>query len=139
MSLYQLEEIEPPSPTQICDIDEILYQAFDNAVSIGPAAEQTLGFANGEHWQTRSRIRRLEHGFQRLWPVLVAIASDEDDLLRLAKLPQCSIRSIDGQACTRKGLDAHRKLGPDGVPFRRHEQVQYELHLSCNIMIRHDR
>ena len=92
MPLSQSGEIEPPSSTQIFDIDEILHQAFGDAVSIDPATEQTLGFANGEYWHTRRRIRRLEHGFQRFWPVLVSIASDEDDLLRLAELPQGSIR-----------------------------------------------
>ena len=108
-------------------------------MGIGTTTEHTLGFTNGEHWKTCWRIRPLEHSFQGLWTVFVPIASDEDDLVPLAELPQRSIRCIDGQACTRKGFDAYCKLGLEGVPLRRHEQVQHELYLSLDIMIRHDR
>jgi hypothetical protein len=48
-----LGEIEPSCPTEIYDIDEILHEAFGHMMGIGTAAENTLGFTDGQHWKTR--------------------------------------------------------------------------------------
>src|SRR5262245_4241907 len=80
-------EIEPSCAAEILNINEILHEAFDYAAGIGMAAENTLGFTDGQHWQTREGIRCLDRRFQGGWPLLIPIASDQDNLLGLAKLP----------------------------------------------------
>jgi hypothetical protein len=43
-------EIEPSCATEIFNINEILHEVLDHPAGIGTAAENTLGFTDGQHW-----------------------------------------------------------------------------------------